>query len=537
MNVPFKKSVFLELLRYPIFSDFARSYNLLDIPENVADVEFRKNLQNYKNYLNENIAVVETITDIFLQNNPAFWGVVFAINNMAAELTIGQAVSSERVSRREGFVYLKLDIICDLLVQAKLPDFDVEHLKHRLNCTLNGKKALSAFNFKEHLLEKLVDSQKDTVLNLYSYAYSIADRFLVNSKTPFLIKLSKIMNSEDILKTYFDRVVVINLDRREDRWKAVQEKLAKINWPFKEPERFSAYDGDKLPTPIGWTSGKGTWGCLLSHREVLARAIQDRVQNILVLEDDIFFAPDFETRVVDFLKVVPADWDQIMLGGQFFEHSKVYDISPEVRKVSLCHRAHAYAVRGRFMSYMYSKLCSAYGHVDHILNTFQDRFNVYTPRHFLIGQDGSPSDISGKQSSPDLMRNPPDSDTPVFIIAPNLELHQQVVDSGLPLHFGSLSDTGTTKVIYDYAHRRPENLELNIHNFLISSIWYARSVYPSKYSTILNPEGLLLDTILKSKGRVNLIYIESLDQLKEEIAKYPFGETLPSQFPEEAQRA
>jgi hypothetical protein len=186
---------------------------------------------------------------------------------------------------------------------------------------------------------------------------------------------------------------------------------------------------------------------------------------------------------------------------------------------------------------MYSKLCASYGHVDHILNTFQDRYNVYTPRHFLIGQDGSPSDISGQQASPDLMRNPPDKNTPVFVIAPDLELHKEVVSADLPLHFGALSETGTTKVIYDYSNRHnKKNLESDIHNFLISSIWYARSVYPSKYSTILNPEGLLLETILKAKGNINLIYIESMDQLREAIAKHAFGEDLPSQFPEEAQQ-
>jgi hypothetical protein len=265
--------------------------------------------------------------------------------------------------------------------------------------------------------------------------------------------------------------------------------------------------------------------------------MQDGLNSVLVLEDDIFFAPDFENKVLEFIKNVPADWDQLMLGGQYFDDTKVYDISPDIRKVSLCHRAHAYAVRGTFMQYMYSKLCSSYGHVDHILNTFQERFNVYTPRHFLIGQDGSPSDISGSQGSPDLLRNPPDKDTPIFVLAPNIDLHQEVVTSDLPLHFGSISESGVTQQIENFAKNPTRSLELNIHNFLISSIWYARSVYPSKYSTILNPEGLLLDTILKSKGNVNLIYIESLDQLKETIAKYPFGEDRPTQFPEQDKAA
>jgi hypothetical protein len=535
MNLPFKKSLFLELLRYPIFVDFVKATSIIDVPEEVESREFiHKKLKPYKLYLQNNIDSVSSLIEVFLEKNPAFWGVVFTINKMAVEFTLGRTNLENIKLKREGFVSKKLEMVRSILLNARLPEYDSAWLKHRVNCTTFS--AFGSYNFKERLLSLIQDSQEETVKNLYLYAKSIIDRFILESADMQINKLNKIMSHEDMLKNYFDRVVVINLDKREDRWRSVQEKLSKINWPFKEPERFSAYDGKVLPQPVGWKDGAGTWGCLLSHREVLGRAIQDGLSSILVLEDDIFFAPDFEKRVLDFIKGVPDNWDQIMLGGQYFDSSKVYDISPEIRKVSLCHRAHAYAVRGDFMRYMYSKLCASYGHVDHILNTFQDRYNVYTPRHFLIGQDGSPSDISGKESSPDLLRNPPDKDTPVFVLAPDVELHKAVVSANLPLHFGPISESGVTAEIEKLAKKPSHALVSYIHNFLISSIWFARSVYPSKYSTILNPEGLILDQILQAKGNMNLIYIESLDQLKEAIAKYPFGEDLPTQFPEENQQ-
>lgn len=536
MNVPFRKSVFLEIAKYPIFADFVNSSGLLIIPDNYDSVEFRhKELKKYIKYLHDNIEIVEKLIDIFLEKNPVFWGVVFTINKMASEVIVGSN-AEERIVYRENFVSHKIKIILDCLVQARLPGFDAEWIKHRIDKSVISKY-MDSFNFRNNLKAKIVDNQQDTVDNLISYTTSICDRFLPNLKHEIIKKLNDIMSAEDIMKNYFDRVVVINLDHRKDRWDALQEKLSKINWPFKTPERFSAYDGKKLPVPVGWTYGEGTWGCLLSHREVLARALQDGLQSILILEDDIFFAPDFENKVVNFLKAVPAGWDQLMFGGQFFHNSKTYDISPDVRKVSLCHRAHAYAVRGYFMEYLYSKLCASYGHVDHIMNTFQDRFTVYTPIHFLIGQDGSPSDISGMQESPDLMRNPPDKETPVFLIAPDIELHKEVVSSDLPLHFGTLSDKGANLELQNLAARPHRDLQQALHNFMLSSIWYARSVYPSRYSTILNPEGLLLEEIKASKGNLNLIYIESMDQLKEAIAKYPFGEDLPTQFPEEDKAA
>jgi len=535
MSLPFKKSLFLELGRYPIFVDFVKASGLLQIPENIDSQEFYVFERNrYIYYLHQNIAIVENLLQIFLEKNPAFWAVVFTINKMAAEFRIGSD-REDKQKQKEGFIANKVKTIFDCITQARLPDFDPDWLRHRIDKGISRPQ--ESYNFKNNLKSKIADTQEETLSNLHNYVISICDRFLPYHRHRIIKELNDLMNSEDALENFFDRVVVINLDRREDRWNALQDKLSKIKWPFKTPERFSAYDGERLPAPIGWTYGAGTWGCLLSHREVLARALQDKLNNILILEDDIFFAPDFENKVLKFIKGLPIEWDQLMFGGQFFENSKAYDISPDVRKVSLCHRAHAYAVRGYFMQYMYSKLCSSYGHVDHIMNTFQDRFNVYTPSHFLIGQDGSPSDISGKQESPDLMRNPPDKETPVFLIAPDIELHKEVVTSDLPLHFGSISEKGSNAEIQKMAERPPRDLPQSLHNYMLSSIWYARSVYPSRYSTILNPEGLLLEEIKASKGNLNLIYIESMDQLKEAIAKYPFGEDLPTQFPEEDKAA
>ncbi len=535
MSLPFPKSVFLEFLRYPIFADFVRASNLLDVPEDIDSSAFQRlELKKYKRYLGDNKPILENLLDIFLQSNPAFWGIVFAINKMAAEITVNGAADKNLILKREGFILNKIKFIADCIIQSRLPGYDPELIKLRISKGIN--RFHDSFDFKSKLIDKVTLDQNETIKNLHVYALSIVDRFVPNLKNNVINKLNTLMSSDDAMKNYFDRVVIINLDKRKDRWDAIQDKLSKIKWPFKEPERFAAYDGSKLPVPIGWTYGEGTWGCLLSHREVLSQAIRDGLDNVLVLEDDIFFAPDFESRVVSFIKAVPMNWDQIMLGGQFFDSSKAYDISPEARKVSLCHRAHAYAVRGNFMRYMYSKLCASYGHVDHIMNTFQDRFNVYTPQHFLIGQDGSPSDISGRKASPDLMRNPPDKDTPVFVVAPDVDLHQQVVSSDLPLHFGSISEEGASAELKRIAfNSRGDKLSM-IQNMLLSSIWYARSVYPSKYSVILNPAGWLTNEILDAKGKLNLIYIESMDQLKEAISKYPFGEDLPTQFPEENQQ-
>lgn len=540
MNLPLPKSIFLELSRYAKFLEYVAQTGLLpDLPSpsKLQAEEFKVRYVARKElltYLHARLDTVNSIIAGFLADNPAFWGVVFAINKMAAEYTISQKNNPEKLAARERMVWNKVAIVKELLIQAKLPNFNAAALVSRLNNTVTNSYHLS-YDFKDHLTDKIKDSQYETVNALYDYAASMIERF-VGNKEHNIKHLNKIMASDDMVRDFFDRVVIINLDRRKDRWEAVQRKLEAIKWPFKTPERFSAYDGSKLPVPVGWTSGSGTWGCLLSHREVIGRALQDGLDSVLVLEDDIFFADNFEERVIEFLKNVPSNWHQIMLGGQYLEGAKAYDISPDVRKVSLCHRAHAYAVRGPFMRYVFSKLQSSYGHVDHIMNTFQDRYNVYAPRYFLVGQEGSPSDISDAKGSPDLMRNPPDKDAPVFLIKPDVDVLNAVVSSSLPLHYGSVDASGANAAlmaIYRAAASNNKGITANkLVEFLTSGVWYARSVYPSKYFTILNPQGVLLDELKTAAKGLNLIYIESLDQLQAAIAANPFGEDLPTQFPE-----
>jgi len=118
------------------------------------------------------------------------------------------------------------------------------------------------------------------------------------------------------LRRYFDRVVLINLKRRHDRLQSVQEALRQCHWPFRWPEIFEAVDGYANSIPSHFISGPGAWGCLLSHREILRQALADGVRNVLVLEDDVCFVDAFREQVAEFLRRVPDDWDQLMLGGQ-----------------------------------------------------------------------------------------------------------------------------------------------------------------------------------------------------------------------------
>ena len=62
------------------------------------------------------------------------------------------------------------------------------------------------------------------------------------------------------LESLFQRVAVISLERRPERWKVFLEKLP-ANWPFGFPLRFPAIDGSIHRPPHWWREGPGAWDC------------------------------------------------------------------------------------------------------------------------------------------------------------------------------------------------------------------------------------------------------------------------------------
>lgn len=213
----------------------------------------------------------------------------------------------------------------------------------------------------------------------------------------------------------FERVVCINLARRSDRWEALQQAMRQWGWFLKEPIRFDAIDGNKVPCPRGFQQGGGAWGCLQSHRQILERAIMDDVSSLLVLEDDLAFREGWKEDLEAFLNAVPSEWDQLMIGGQ--HHATPVPVAPGIVKCVNCQRTHCYAIRGRFLRELYSEWCSVgmSVHCDWTMGPLQAGFNVYAPEPFIFGQDRSQSDINGRLNPKQFWIAPP-KDQPVILL-------------------------------------------------------------------------------------------------------------------------
>lgn len=103
---------------------------------------------------------------------------------------------------------------------------------------------------------------------------------------------------------HIEKIVYINLDRREDRRKEMEEQLESYGLKDKTI-RFPAFD----------TPHSGMFGCHLSHLHVMKMAEKEGWENVLVLEDDFEFIVDKETleRTLNKFFSLHISYDGLML--------------------------------------------------------------------------------------------------------------------------------------------------------------------------------------------------------------------------------
>lgn len=228
-----------------------------------------------------------------------------------------------------------------------------------------------------------------------------------------------------------EKVYLINLRSRPDRLAAFRARQAAAGWQLPEPEIVPAIAGDLVGVPAYFRQGGGAWGCLRSHIGILERCIMDGVSSVLVMEDDVEWFPDAWDRLADFMAGVPADWSQLMLGGQHIGPTEPSNFG--VVKCTDTQRTHAYAIRGAAMSSLLRAWYSCAVHCDWVMGGDWQRGQcVYAPEPFIFGQSGGKSDISGRLLN-SLYWNPPTKASVVVVDAPR-EVVEVLRTHGL--HFG-----------------------------------------------------------------------------------------------------
>jgi len=195
---------------------------------------------------------------------------------------------------------------------------------------------------------------------------------------------------------FFDKIFVINLEHRKDRWKKCTEQLIDI-------ERFNA-----IKLPLNQIDKKyhnnlnsphrnkpkyiiGAVGCKLSHLNIIKIAKERNYKNILILEDDFLLCKNFEE---EFKKVLneKVEWSMLYLGCSFSQYSKTIN-SKILRKANGVKTTHAYCLKNNIFDTIINDLENCGCEIDDYYCRLQMKEKVLICNPSLITQRDDYSDI------------------------------------------------------------------------------------------------------------------------------------------------
>lgn len=149
------------------------------------------------------------------------------------------------------------------------------------------------------------------------------------------------------LYDYFNRIGIIHLPNRLDRFQSVSLELRNIGIDIRQPKVHIPY----APVPSDWDGwpSRGVYGNFLSHLGILKQALSDSLATIWVLEDDAIFSRRMCREQTMLAKTLSErDWDLC-----FFGHSLTHELIAQpngfIRSNSEFIWAHCYAVHARIL--------------------------------------------------------------------------------------------------------------------------------------------------------------------------------------------
>jgi GR25 family glycosyltransferase involved in LPS biosynthesis len=194
---------------------------------------------------------------------------------------------------------------------------------------------------------------------------------------------------------YFDKVFLINLDKRKDRLDRCNDIFEKNNvrdlverFPgiVPDPSDDIPYtkDTEKIKVPL--------YGCLLSHVNIIKRAKAEGLKSILVFEDDVdFINIESIEKSVDQLK--NRDWSLFYLGAN--THVPLEKVDENLLILKRGYATHAVAYHESFYDYFIENFEQKKIHIiDVWLSDFgQENFKSYCTFPITAVQVSNHSDI------------------------------------------------------------------------------------------------------------------------------------------------
>jgi GR25 family glycosyltransferase involved in LPS biosynthesis len=187
------------------------------------------------------------------------------------------------------------------------------------------------------------------------------------------------------INEYFDKVVVINLDKRTDRLEKISKQLDELGIVF---ERFSAIDGTgKNPIIAGRDSHVEVWK-------------QNLGKKVLILEDDAYFVEGFQERFDEVIQTLPENWDVFYLGVLLDKMTgKVIKVNNDWYRQIVSTGTQAYCLHPDMMQYFTDRIEIYDGYIDVGLRILAEDTNAYITQPNLVTQYAGYSDLRLKEVS------------------------------------------------------------------------------------------------------------------------------------------
>ena len=191
------------------------------------------------------------------------------------------------------------------------------------------------------------------------------------------------MNLNDL----FPNIYVINVDSLTDRWNETKEILDKKSITY---ERFQGI----VPNEGKERADRDT-GCFLSHKAIVESAAKQKLDSVLVFEDDMYFDPkynidDYIMNLAAFLYSCP--WELFYLGGNHEKQPSKTNY-PNIVKVLLTKTTHAIAYHKSSYELFLNSFYRGCPVDDFTVETFQRRGYSYCTSPRLVSQRAGTSYI------------------------------------------------------------------------------------------------------------------------------------------------
>jgi len=206
-----------------------------------------------------------------------------------------------------------------------------------------------------------------------------------------------------------DKIYIINLKERNNRWKKCVEQLSKYN--ITNYERFDAIKPDLSKiNPIQYSKNNlkinkkyiiGALGCKLSHLNIITDAKLNNYKQILILEDDFLLTNNFIEKfsnISENIQTHNINIDMLYLGFSIVRQNPYKNtVINNLKKLTNGHTTHAYILNQSFYNTIIDEIANCYCEVDVCYAKMQKKYdNIYGIYPCLISQRASFSDIINK---------------------------------------------------------------------------------------------------------------------------------------------